>query len=44
MEYLIPWSRVLEANSRCVGQYIPYRLQVTELYHIYSKPTPGSLS
>jgi len=44
MEYLIPWSTILEANSRCIGQYIPHRLQVTKLYHIYCKPTPGSLS
>jgi hypothetical protein len=40
MEYLVPWCTVLEANSRCVGQYIPHRLQVVKLYNIYSKIHP----
>jgi len=44
MECIIPWSTILEANSRCVGQYIPHRLQVMKLYPIYTKPTHGSLS
>jgi hypothetical protein len=40
MECLVPWSTVLEADSRCVGQYIPHRLGVAKLYHIYSKIHP----